>query len=247
MESNQADFSPVNVKVNAHFTDDHHILATAGVKYGKPSSNNPYALSFVLTADSLLGNRALDSLYATINTPKGYGNWQQHSYYSDDERDWPDSDMLRFTRGAADQYLVFNDVAVAWSGKQYVEGSLPLQVQPSVEYTGTYAFDISTVTSVYYDSIARKYVSTGLPVIQHKTLLNVIALVIDKQSGTIINAAKCRVAPAANDTGVRNVAVRRNVSSSRRIYSVDGRLLPGMTKGLNIVRDSDGRVYKVLH
>lgn len=239
------EFAPVAVNVTAQYTDSTHVEATATATYGKPMTENPYAFAFVLTADSLQGNSDLDLQYKLSPAPNENGTWQQHSYYQGQENDWPDPYMDQFTKGAEYQYLMFSDVAVAWSGKGYVNGSLPAAIEPETPYNSKYAFDTKSITSVYYNQSTRSYESTGLPIIQHKNALHVVALLIDKATGQVINAAKCHVEPLKNATGIRSLhTMPANATTS--YYSLDGKRLQQPRKGLNIVRTSDGKTFKLM-
>lgn len=238
-------FAPVAISATAQFSDSTHVEVTATTTYGKPMTDNHYALSFVLTADSLQGNSQMDMEYKLLAIPSGYGTWQQHSYYQGLEDAWPDSYMDQFTKGEEYQYLMFNDVAVAWSGNSYVDGSQPASVESDKPYTSQYTFDTTDITSVYYDKLTGNYKSTGLPIIQHKNALHVVVMLIDKTSGQVINAAKCYVEPLRNATGISNLQMApAKVSTS--YYSIDGKRLQHPIKGLNIVRTSDGKTFKVL-
>lgn len=238
-------FSPIAINATAQFTDSTHVEVTATTTYGKPMADNNYALSFVLTADSLQGNSQMDTEYKLSPIPNSYGTWQQHSYYQGLEGAWPDTYMDQFTKGDEYQYLMFNDVAVAWSGKSYLEGSQPASVEADEPYTSQYTFDTSNITSVYYEQLTGKYESTGLPIIQHKDALHVVVLLIDKTSGQVINAAKCYVKPLKDATGISNLqlAPAKAITS---YYTLDGKRLQHPQKGLNIVRTSDGKTFKLM-
>ena len=72
--------------------------------------------------------------------------------------------------------------------------------------------------------------------------MKAIALLIDKTSGKVINAAQSSIADFT--TGINTVSSKDNMSVAR--YSLDGRKLSTPEKGINIVRMNDGTVKKVL-
>lgn len=48
------------------------------------------------------------------------------------------------------------------------------------------------------------------------------------------------------DSGVRSLSVSNPTGQQGEIYSLDGRKLPALTKGINLVRNADGKMIKVL-
>ncbi len=121
----------------------------------------------------------------------------------------------------------FNHVAVAaWNIKNGVNGSIPTAFTAEAPITYSYTADIS---------------SNAL--IQDKTKLKAVALLIDRTTGDIVNAAQC----AINDytTGIGDITSEADSTPVAR-FSVDGRQLSAPQKGLNIIKTADGRTLKVL-
>jgi hypothetical protein len=88
--------------------------------------------------------------------------------------------MKQFTDGGSYvNGLTYNFVVVARSGKSGIEGSIKTPIEEDVTQTYDYLFDI------------RKVVNTaGDLVVQDKNNLVVVVLLIDKETGVIMNANK---------------------------------------------------------
>ena len=70
----------------------------------------------------------------------------------------------------------------------------------------------------------------------------VVALVVEKSSGRIVNAAKRLVGEEIN-TGVNMVQAETGITTN---YSLNGVKLAAPQRGINIVRQADGSVRKVV-
>ncbi len=122
--------------------------------------------------------------------------------------------------------FVYNHVAVAaWDIKNGVENS----VNPTFTAGETLTFN-------YEGSISHN------TLIQEKSKLKAVALLIDRVSGAIINAAQSGIKDAT--TGIQGVEESDQTPVAR--YSLDGRHLSAPQKGMNIVKTADGRTVKVL-
>jgi len=118
---------------------------------------------------------------------------------------------------------IYNNVAVAaWSPYKGVDGSLagPYAVGKSID--GSFTADI-----------------TGNQHIQNKENLSVVALLVNKEDGTIINAAKCKIGDVLSPSGISHVAVQ---SAAFDVYNLSGlkvrsnaASLEGLPKGIYIV------------
>ena len=100
----------------------------------------------------------------------------------------------------------YNNVAVAaWGPYKGVDGSLvgPYAVGKSIE--GSYTADI-----------------TGNQHIQNKDNLSVVALLVNKEDGTIINAAKCKIGDTLPPTDITSV---RTTTNAYDVYDLQGRQL----------------------
>ena len=83
---------------------------------------------------------------------------------------------------------------------------------------------------------------TSKGLIQDKSKLSVVALLIDKTNGAVINAAKTSI--TSDPSGISGVHNATATEAAR--YTLDGRQVSAPQRGLNIIRLSDGTVRKVI-
>ena len=126
-----------------------------------------------------------------------------------------------------DEYVkgvVYDDVAIAAKGIiSGIDGSVPAEVKEGVKNQHSVEFDLNDYS-----------------VIQNREKLNLVVVVIDRQSGRIVNS---RYVPVNAAAGIEGIGA--DVSETAR-YTVDGRMISVPEKGINIVRYSDGTVRKVV-
>ena len=153
-------------------------------------------------------------------------NWAQANYYSGQSAG---SDMAWWSRqGSSVTGVEFNHVAVAgWSVKSGVTNSVSSTIEAGIEQAYKYTGKIGTAS---------------LSLIQDKTKLKAVALLIDRNDGTIVNAVQTTIAEDA--TGINFASSKDDMPAA--FYSIDGRKLSTAEKGINIVRMTDGTVKKVL-
>lgn len=148
-------------------------------------------------------------------------DWAQANYYSGSSA----AGMEEWTsKGREVTGVVFDHVAVAaWD---ILNGAdLPTSFTADSPLAYNYTGDIS----------ANK-------VIQDKTKLKAVALLIDRTSNTIINAAQCPISDYS--TGINELSAKDNTVVAR--FAVDGRQLSAPQKGLNIVKMANGKAMKVI-
>ena len=148
-------------------------------------------------------------------------DWAQANYYSGSSA----AGMEEWTsKGREVTGVVFDHVAVAaWD---ILNGAdLPTSFTADSPLAYNYTGDIS----------ANK-------VIQDKTKLKAVALLIDRTSNTIINAAQCPISDYS--TGINELSAKDNTIVAR--FAVDGRQLSAPQKGLNIVKMANGKAMKVI-
>lgn len=205
-----------DVTVTGTFAEeDTKVNATASVE---SLVAGDYNIAFMLTADGLTG------------TTK---SWKQSNYFCkgggryNSQASMPDD--LKFLWDMGSSYVeTYNDVLIASS---YVSSNNKATL-PTLVANGT-------VSSEYTMKMPTK-------VALKKTLkLNqvyVVALLLDKKTGAIVNAGRARV---TGSTGIENV----NNSSEATVvarYNVNGVQIAAPVKGINIVKMSDGTTRKVL-
>lgn len=175
-----------------------------------------------------------DAMYgfAYVLTEDGMSNpnWQQNNYYSGRTEDLGKSDELDYfiKAGYAVKGLENNFVAIAAEGvKAPLTGYIQTPIKADEPQTHTYVFQ----------NISSK------KVIQDKAKLKVCVLLINIKTAQIENAAKCSISPA-NTTEISSVSEGQNSVVETARYTLDGRRITTPQKGINIVKYSDGRVYK---
>ena len=181
-----------------------------------------YGIAYVLAGNGLSGTSS---------------NWYQYnyyyyysSYYDDDEylSEWCDKSYRV-------KDMTYDHVALAAQDILYgTDGSIPTSVvnEELVEHTTT--FDISDGIQSYY---------TGDELIQDKTQLYVVALLIDRNTGVIVNAAKSDIA-AEGMTGITNVETSDGEAEIIGRYTIDGKAISEPVKGINIIKYSNGKTVK---
>lgn len=180
-----------------------------------------YKLEFVLVADSLKGTGA---------------GWNQANFYSSayasqtgvTKASLPSDLKYLYDLGSTFNPY-FNDVAIAssyTSSKNQVED---LTLTAGTEAQTTYTLKMPTYTKLK-NAIKEDN-------------LYVVALLIDSQ-GNIVNAAKRQVA-IADPAGIEGVETTSDNQPAAR-YTLDGRRVKTMQKGLNIIRMANGKAIKVI-
>ena len=211
--------APAEVDVFSQWTEDSVLTATASVSFPVEREDCPYEVGFVLLSDSLTGTS---------------GNWRQANYYSG-ESGWPSS-MDEFVNGGS--YvggLTYNFVIIDRSGVSGIENSLYAPIVADLPQTVSYQFDIRNIRN-----------TSGDKVVQDKNNLNVVALLFDKNTGSILNANKARVGQSSS-TAVDQPTVEsvREVVKSE-LYDLNGHSVVHPRRGVyvRVKTLSDGTIVK---
>lgn len=158
---------------------------------------------------------------------KGTGsNWSQTNNLSHNA-DYNNSDFS-FWYNAASKVtgLEFDHVAVAaWNIASGISGSVNSTITAGEVQEFSYTADISANS-----------------LIQDKSKLKVVALLIDKSNGRILNASETSIQGDAS--GILSIGT--DAAQPVEFYTIDGKLLNAPQKGLNIVKYADGSVKKVM-
>ncbi len=142
--------------------------------------------------------------------------WRQANYYSG-EAGWPSSMDMFVEGGSKVADLVFNDVVVARSGAAGIEGSVKSPIKADETQSYEYKFDISTLKP---DLVA------------DKSKLRVNVLLINKQTGEIVNANKAWAGKSSTD-GISNLAAGENASVvGVSFYDLQGRRIQSPRSGI---------------
>lgn len=181
------------------------------------------SLVYVLTADSLSGTTSA---------------WKQSNYYYQYSKSQVGNALgiVDFCSGGkygkSSVALTFNDVVI---GSSYASGRNKGETLEGYEdvvtgsvYHGSYT--ITTPTKTTLKNAIKKH------------LVDAIVLVVDDETGEVLNAAKSRVSAADAIVDVAHTA--RNMVSAR--YNAAGQVISAPQRGLNIVRMTDGTVRKIM-
>lgn len=205
-----------DVTVTGTFAEeDTKVNATASVE---SLVAGDYNIAFMLTADGLTG------------TTK---SWKQSNYFCkgggryNSQASMPDD--LKFLWDMGSSYVeTYNDVLIASS---YVSSNNKATL-PTLVANGT-------VSSEYTLKMPTK-------VILKKALkldqVYVVAVLLDKKTGAIVNAGRARV---TGSTGIEDVTTGTEATVVAR-YTVNGVQVSAPVKGVNILKMSDGTTRKVL-
>lgn len=204
------------VTVAGTFTDeDTKVNATASVE---SLVAGDYDIAFMLTADGLTGETT---------------SWKQHNYFCkgggryNSQASMPDD--LKFLWDMGSSYVeTYNDVLIASS---YVSSNNKATL-PTLVANGT-------VSSEYTMKMPTK---VALKKALKLDQIYVVALLLDKKTGAIVNAGRARV---TGSTGIEDVTTGSKATVVAR-YNVNGVQIAAPVKGINIVKMSDGTTRKVL-
>ena len=153
-------------------------------------------------------------------------DWAQANFYSGRSDSDPD---LQYWCSQPDNVtgVVFDHVAVAaWEPLYGVEGSVESHISAGVPQTYSYTADIS-----------------GNTIIQDKSKLKMIAMLLNAETGKYINAGVCPI-KAYDPSAIDGIYSSSQQATGR--YSLDGQKLNVPRRGVNIIRMNDGTIKKVL-
>lgn len=210
----------IDVSVEGAFSEDTaYVYAKASVE---SLVSGDYDIAYMLVADNLSGTTKpwkQSNFFA-----KGNGVYNSQSSMPED---------LQFLWDAGSSYAAtYNDVLISSS---YVSSKNKATL-PSLVANGS-VNSYYTLTMPTKKALKEAIRSCGNEVY-------VIAMVLDKKTGAIVNARKAKVADFGT-TGIENV----NNSSEATVvarYNVNGVQIAAPVKGINIVKMSDGTTRKVL-
>ena len=206
------------VTVAGTFADeDTKVNATASVE---SLVAGDYDIAFMLTADGLTGKTT---------------SWKQQNYFSKghsgnpykSKSSMPEDIQFLWDKGSS-YYATYNDVLIASS---YVsdknKATLPTLVANgtvSSEYTLKMPTKVALKKAIKLDQVY------------------VVAVLLDKKTGAIVNAGRARV---TGSTGIEDVTTGTEATVVAR-YTVNGVQVSAPVKGVNILKMSDGTTRKVL-
>lgn len=206
------------VTVAGTFADeDTKVNATASVE---SLVAGDYDIAFMLTADGLTGKTT---------------SWKQQNYFCKghsgnpyrSKSSMPEDIQFLWDKGSS-YYETYNDVLIASS---YVSDKNKATL-PTLVANGT-------VNSEYTLKMPTK---TSLKKALKLDQVYVVAVLLDKNTGAIVNAGKARV---TGSTGIEDVTTGTEATVVAR-YTVNGVQVSAPVKGVNILKMSDGTTRKVL-
>lgn len=205
-----------DVTVTGTFAEeDTKVNATASVE---SLVAGDYNIAFMLTADGLTGTT--NSWKQSNYFCKGGGRYSSKASMPDD---------LKFLWDKGSSYVeTYNDVLIASS---YVSSNNKATL-PTLVANGT-------VSSEYTMKMPTK---VALKKALKLDQVYVVALLLDKKTGAIVNAGRARV---TGSTGIEDVTTGTEATVVAR-YNVNGVQIAAPVKGINIVKMSDGTTRKVL-
>ncbi len=213
----------VDLNVKAEWADEgkSELKATVESNFVMNAGKHQMGIEVMLVEDDMYGPAGTD--------------WDQHNYYADMDDQYgndPDLGPLCELPATIEGYH-FNDVLVATSG--VVDGSLPGQIVANTVNSFEYTFNVDNIYNTSYE-----------PLIQDKEKLHVVAIVVDKSTGQVLNAAKGKV----GNTAVNELSDNDKVVASTIYFDLTGRMVSNPTSGIyvKVVRYTDGtqRSFKVL-
>lgn len=212
------------VAVTAYWNEDSTVITAAGRVEFLYSGDADYALGYVLTADSLTG------------TTKYWYQYNYYSYYYSSQTGDSNLDDAWYSQSYYVKNLAYNHVALKAEGiVDGIDGSVPSTVTLGETYSHETTFDVSDNVPSY--SVSNAYL------LQDKSKVNVVALLFNRFSGRIVNAAITPVYPDA-ETGITSVGNDTAGATEVARYTVDGRRITSPVKGINIVKYSNGKTVK---
>lgn len=205
-----------DVTVTGTFAEeDTKVNATASVE---SLVAGDYNIAFMLTADGLTGTT--NSWKQSNYFCKGGGRYSSKASMPDD---------LKHLWDMGSSYVeTYNDVLIASS---YVSSNNKATL-PTLVANGT-------VSSEYTMKMPTK---VALKKALKLDQIYVVALLLDKKTGAIVNAGRARV---TGSTGIEDVTTGTDATVVAR-YNVNGVQIAAPVKGINIVKMSDGTTRKVL-
>lgn len=204
-QSSLEEIAPADVSLEAALdATGKKVTVDAQVTFPISRDNARYKLEYVLLHDSLSG---------TSN------DWLQKNYYSGSAV--TDENLREFYEGSsAMDGLIFNDVIVATSRQSGGYHSLPTSVTEGTPISDSYTFTLSKVVN-----------TSGNSLIQRVKYLRAVVLLIDSQTGRIVNANNAKL---TFPTGIETVSTDDAFDATAPAYDISGRRVSPSYRGVVI-------------
>jgi thiol-disulfide isomerase/thioredoxin len=216
-----------SLDIEARWTNEQQtrIAVTSKMRFQYHSDTAPYGVAYVLVEDGLQCDTTGWEQRNFFFYFKDQGDYQPGTQMGDDFKDYLNVDT-EYMKG-----VVYNDVAVAAYGiTEGLANSVKAPLAVDEEKTHSYTISVASNT-----------------LIQDKQQLRVVAFIIDRVNGRVVNAAVAPVSSGAD--GVEPVHVSMDSDDvTARSYDLQGRQLSSnhQSRGLRIVRQADRSVVKLL-
>ncbi|MBP3251470.1 MAG: hypothetical protein J6M25_02340 [Prevotella sp.] len=193
--------------------------AQANITFRYNRDDAPYALAFVLVADDLHGN------ISSWNQENSYSQFAAQASYFEST---PLYDIVR--GGSRLAGLHYNHVAMAaWGISQGIDGSIAAPL-------------VAGQTQTYTLSAPLPEISATL--LQDKRNLSLAALLFNRETGEVVNAAIGSIAAADGQSGIGQTAAAGS-QEALSVYDLQGRRLTSAGRGLHIMRMGNGETKKI--
>ncbi len=208
--------TPASLDLKACWVDDTksaiHLDASSTFRFNSPATA-PYGIAYFLVENGMTGT-GQDWLQSNYYAGA-------HDEYSDDPNLLPLCDMPEYING-----MVYNHVMVdVWDCTEGMDGSVKAPIVLGEAQTHACTLDI-----------------TDNEIIQNKENLTLVAALVDRTSGKILNAAKAKI----DMPGTVAVDQVNGTAAIAGRYSIDGRRVGKSHKGITILRMTDGTNKKML-
>lgn len=181
---------------------------------------------FAFTGDK--NNYALAFVLLCDSLTGESSSWYQTNYFSGSNSYSSYPMLLPLTKKENTYKEPFNHVAIQTSDVVNGEdNTVPAKIEADKKNAFTYTFDIKNNTLA-----------------QHYDKLKVVALLIDRSTGKIVNANEAKVFSNTYATGINSVGVSKE-RKPVAVYTMDGQKIETVRHGINIIKYSDGSVSKV--
>lgn len=208
--------SVATVNVSGKLSEDESTVdVEANVKFEFSGVKSNYALFYVLTEDGMQNEEWVQK--------NGMGQYAGIGLEGEEPLFEPYINGEEELKG-----VIYDNVVVASLGVYGgIEETISSEIKIDKIQTHKMAFDLSE-----------------FPIIHDKSKLSVCAVLLDTNSGKVVNANKGKVI-AWGESSISSELVREEGLEIER-YTVDGRKIQRPVKGINIVKYSNGRVLKEL-
>lgn len=218
--------APADIKVKLFWEDKSHkaLRAESIVKfvYDDPDAN--YMLTYAMVEDDM-------------SDPK----WAQRNFFTDYDYEGPYWDLFCHQPFVVTG-LIFDDIIVNFPATRGIAESLPGTIEGLKDYRHSYVLDLKDATCKFVTAD-----NNGQSLIQNPNKLRIVVLIIDGDTGNVVNSASTVYSADAEEYGNTGMAdVDTEEFTDVEYYSLDGNKLNGIPEsGIIIVlkRTADGRFH----